>query len=115
MVAPHPDDEVLAVGGLLAQLARLERALCLIALTDGDASHPRSTLWPPHRLAAERPQETQAALAALGAAATQVMRLRFRDGQLAQAGNRLGARIAATAAARRRAVHHLAARRASGP
>ena len=39
VVAPHPDDEVLAVGGLLAQLARLGGAIRVIAVTDGTASH----------------------------------------------------------------------------
>ncbi len=95
MVAPHPDDEVLAVGGLWSQLARLGRVLCLIALTDGGASHPRSTLWPPQRLATERPRETEAALAALGAASTLVRRLQFDDGGLAHASERLSASIAA--------------------
>ena len=94
VVAPHPDDEVLALGGLLSQLARLGRSLCLIALTDGAASHPQSTLWPPQRLAAERPFETEAALAALGATSTQVLRLRFEDGGLSQVISALSARIA---------------------
>lgn len=94
VVAPHPDDEVLAVGGLLSQWAQLGRELCLIAATDGTASHPRSTVWPPERLADERQQESDAALATLGAASTQVLRLRFDDGGLAQAVDRLSARIA---------------------
>ena len=83
MVAPHPDDEVLATGGLWSQLAQLGRPLCLIAATDGDASHPDSLLWPRARLADERPRETQRALATLGADATQVRRLRLPDGGLA--------------------------------
>jgi hypothetical protein len=37
VVAPHPDDEVLAVGGLLALAGAAE----LVAVTDGGASHPR--------------------------------------------------------------------------
>ncbi len=94
MVAPHPDDEVLAVGGLWSQIAQLGRSLCLIAATDGDASHPDSPLWPAARLAAERPRETQRALAALGADATQVRRLRFSDGALAAAIEDFSERIA---------------------
>ncbi len=38
MVAPHPDDEVLAVGGLLALLARAGAEVRVVAVTDGTAS-----------------------------------------------------------------------------
>lgn len=82
IVAPHPDDEVLGTGGLIAELARCHRDVLLIAVTDGTASHPRSTTWPPDRLALERPLETQRALACLGAAGQPVMRLGFQDGTL---------------------------------
>ena len=46
IVAPHPDDEVLGTGGLLARLGRLGRELRLVAVTDGTASHPSSSCWP---------------------------------------------------------------------
>ncbi|KAA8697523.1 LmbE-like protein [Pseudomonas caricapapayae] len=62
IIAPHPDDEVLACGGLMSQLAQLERNLLLISVTDGTASHPGSTLWPVDRLAETRPQESAEAL-----------------------------------------------------
>ncbi len=93
IAAPHPDDEILAVGGLWAQLAQCGSALCLIALTDGTGSHPRSVQWPAERLAQVRPRETEAALAALGAPSTQVVRLGFEDGRLAQTADRLRDRI----------------------
>lgn len=67
--------------------------LCLIALTDGTASHPRSTQWPLQRLTHTRPRETEAALIALGAASTQVVRLGFEDGRLARAADQLHAQI----------------------
>lgn len=88
VVAPHPDDEVLAAGGLLAQLARLGRKACVIAVTDGGASHPGSTVWSAERLARQRPVETARALAALGVEAP-VVRLQLRDGELAGSIGRL--------------------------
>ncbi|EPM97523.1 hypothetical protein A259_30857, partial [Pseudomonas syringae pv. actinidiae ICMP 19070] len=40
IIAPHPDDEILGCGGLMSQLAQLQRNLLLISVTDGTASHP---------------------------------------------------------------------------
>lgn len=78
ILAPHPDDELLGAGGLIALLlasdakgslpthasASAERVL-IIAVTDGTGSHPDSPLWPPERLGRVRPEETQAALTCL--------------------------------------------------
>lgn len=82
VVAPHPDDEVLAAGGLLALATQIGRSIALVAVTDGAASHPASRLWPAERLAAERPRETLAALAALGAHPQALVRLGLPDGGL---------------------------------
>jgi LmbE family N-acetylglucosaminyl deacetylase len=65
VVAPHPDDEVLACGGLLASLAGDSEGL-LISVTDGEGSHPDSPHWTPQRLRDVRLQESRTALAALG-------------------------------------------------
>ena len=84
VVAPHPDDEVLAVGGLLAQLARLAHGrppVRVIAVTDGTASHPGSGEWSVERLVRERPGESRAALRRLGLAIEPV-RLGLPDGGL---------------------------------
>ncbi len=77
VVAPHPDDEILACGGLLQLLA--PAPILLVAVTDGEASHPGSPAWPPERLRATRPCETEAALACLGAA-PDVLRIGIPDG-----------------------------------
>jgi LmbE family N-acetylglucosaminyl deacetylase len=66
VVAPHPDDEVLAVGGLLALLARTGVPVRVIAVTDGTASHRGSIDWPVERLTRERPSESRLALHRLG-------------------------------------------------
>lgn len=84
VVAPHPDDEVIAVGGLLSRLARLGTAIELIAVTDGTASHPASTQWPSQRLARVRPEESRQALRRLGIA-TEPVRLGFGDGRVCEA------------------------------
>ena len=64
VVAAHPDDEVLGVGGTMAILAAAGVRLRLIAVTDGEASHPGAD---PAALRRVRAEETAAALAALGA------------------------------------------------
>ncbi|MFO2464242.1 PIG-L family deacetylase [Pseudomonas sp. 15FMM2] len=66
VVAPHPGDEVVACGGLLQLLSSLDYPLQLISVTDGSASHPGSSLWPPKRLSVFRAQESAEALRRLG-------------------------------------------------
>lgn len=66
VVAPHPDDETLAAGGLMVLVHAAGRELALVAVTDGTASHPGSRRWTPAALAATRPRETAKALAMLG-------------------------------------------------
>nr|WP_315401934.1 PIG-L family deacetylase [uncultured Duganella sp.] len=82
IVAPHPDDEVLACGGLMQLLAAQGSRTVLVAVTDGTASHPGSATMTPASLARLRPRETEAALAALGAAPC-VIRARLPDGAVA--------------------------------
>jgi len=90
VVAPHPDDEILACGGLL-QLA--DRAPLLVAVTDGEASHPGSPAWPPERLRATRPDETRAALACLGIERPVMLRLGIADGGVTAAEADLAQRL----------------------
>ena len=95
IVAPHPDDEILACGGLLQAAARHGLAHLLVAVTDGEASHPGSQAWPPSRLRLERPRETLAALACLGIDQPAVLRLAFADGGVTACEDALAARLAA--------------------
>ncbi|CAJ65058.1 MULTISPECIES: PIG-L deacetylase family protein [Frankia] len=83
VVAPHPDDEVLGVGGLLVRLHALGAAITVVAVTDGDASHPGSPTLAPAELARRRVAEQHAALAALGLAEVPVHRIGLGDGQVA--------------------------------
>ncbi|MBC8130049.1 MAG: PIG-L family deacetylase [Rhizobiaceae bacterium] len=66
VIAPHPDDEALGCGGLLALLAARDRTIHVVFVTDGGASHLGSTAWPRARLALQRESEAAAAMEALG-------------------------------------------------
>jgi LmbE family N-acetylglucosaminyl deacetylase len=82
VVAPHPDDEILGVGGLLSLLARAGSSIHVVAVTDGEASHPGSPTLTPAALAERRVAESRHALDALGAAGAHVERLRLPDGRV---------------------------------
>jgi len=94
VVAPHPDDEILACGGLLQMLSARAQPPVLVAVTDGEASHPGSTDWPVEKLRATRPQETLAALACLGIAAPDLQRIGIADGGVTAAEAMLAQRLA---------------------
>ncbi len=81
-VAPHPDDEVLGVGGLLALLAQAGSRIHIIAVTDGEASHPKSPTLTPKALAARRVAESTRAREALGLRGASVERLGLPDGDV---------------------------------
>ena len=81
LIAPHPDDEVLGLGGNLATLADLDVNLTIVSVTDGEGSHGDSSVWPRERLARERPVELVHALSTLGVDAS-VLRLSLPDGQI---------------------------------
>jgi LmbE family N-acetylglucosaminyl deacetylase len=79
VIAPHPDDEALGCGGLIAALVECGADLAVVFVTDGGASHLRSRLWPRPRLAALRAEEASAALAALGASGAACLHLGLAD------------------------------------
>lgn len=92
VVAPHPDDEVLAAGGLLAQAADRGCQVQIVAVTDGENSHPGSTAYPSAALKQLRSHERHAALQHLNPRA-QVQRLRFEDTRVADHVDALTARL----------------------
>lgn len=89
VVAAHPDDEVLGAGGTIAALAAHGARLRLVALTDGEASHPHEAA----SIGVRRVAETAAALAALGARQTEVIRLALPDSRLAAYEDHVTARL----------------------
>lgn len=66
VVAPHPDDEVLGVGALMARLVARGSRVTVLAVTDGEASSPGSPTLAPRALAARRVAESESACASLG-------------------------------------------------
>jgi LmbE family N-acetylglucosaminyl deacetylase len=86
VVAPHPDDESLGCGGLIAALTDLGAGVSTVFVTDGGASHRNSRLWPRARLAAEREREAATALDRLGAAPQPRRFLRLPDAAMPKRG-----------------------------
>ncbi len=86
VIAPHPDDETLGCGGLIARAVRHSVKVAVIVLTDGDASHPGSKRWPPGALGHLRIGELKRALARLGASDAPLRRLGWGDGKVATQG-----------------------------
>lgn len=93
VLAPHPDDESLGCGGLIAALVAAGAPPWVAVLTDGTGSHPGSAAYPPERLAALRRAEVRDALAALGLPRDRLLFLGLPDGDVARhvawAGDRL--------------------------
>lgn len=82
VVAPHPDDEVLGAGGMLQCMRRLGVEIAVVAVTDGEGSHPDSTACGID-IASLRGRESMAALHRLGCGRTSVTRLGLPDGAVA--------------------------------
>lgn len=66
VVAPHPDDEILGVGVTATRFAAAGVEVAIVAVTDGDASHPDSPTVTPAQLAALRVSESRRACVVLG-------------------------------------------------
>lgn len=82
IVAPHPDDEALGCGGLLAYLSDLGREVWAMLVTDGGLSHPNSASYPRPQLVQARLAEWQAGLTELGIPPERTRALGFPDGNL---------------------------------
>lgn len=80
VVVPHPDDEAVMFGGLLARLAHGGADVRLIAVTDGGAAYP--DLVPCHVLEQLRRDEQRDALDAIGIRRDAVTRLGVPDGEV---------------------------------
>ena len=79
VLAPHPDDESLGCGGLIAEACRRGEPPLVLVLTDGAGSHPDSRAFPPERLVALREQEARNAVAELGLPPGRIAFLRQPD------------------------------------
>ncbi len=72
ILAPHPDDETLGCGGLIAECCAAGRPPFVLVVTDGAGSHPHSTSHPSSRLRAIREGEARQAVALLGLPADRI-------------------------------------------
>ncbi len=86
ILAPHPDDESLGCGGLIAASCAAGLAPVVAILTDGTKSHPDSPRFPPPRLREVREAEARLAVKCLGLPAANLVFLRYEDTKLPASG-----------------------------
>jgi len=79
VVAPHPDDETLGAGGLIATQRRQGVPVTIIAVTDGEAAYLDAV-----GLAETRRAEQEAAVRDLGVQASDIVRLGLPDSKVAK-------------------------------
>jgi LmbE family N-acetylglucosaminyl deacetylase len=78
IVAPHPDDETLATGGLISTLRSDEQDVVVAAVTDGENAYSDAK-----GLGELRSGEQRQALKILGVSSTRTVRLRLPDSDVA--------------------------------
>jgi LmbE family N-acetylglucosaminyl deacetylase len=103
ILAPHPDDESLGCGGMIATACALNVPVHVAILTDGGGSHPGSRAFPPARLAELRAYEARTATAELGLPPANLLFMDVKDTEAPHAGaafDALVVRLAALAHAR---------------
>jgi LmbE family N-acetylglucosaminyl deacetylase len=93
ILAPHPDDESLGCGGLIAACCQRRRPPFVLTLTDGAASHPGSRQYPPERLRTLRAREARRAAATLGLTPDNLAFFGYPDAAL-PTGHEVSARVA---------------------
>lgn len=97
VVAPHPDDEALGCGGLLALLRQAGLPVAAVLVSDGTMSHPRSQLFSLAARQAVREAEFRHALTLLGFDANEPLLLGLPDSRVPSSGAETGFTTAVTA------------------
>ncbi len=95
VVAPHPDDETLGAGGLIASLRAEDIPVDVVAVTDGENAYLNFPEVDSSHLGALREQEQADALACLGVERKHIHRLRLPDSGLAAHEGAIEDRLAA--------------------
>ncbi len=90
VVSPHPDDETLATGGLIAFLRARDVPVTVAAVTDGENCYEGET-----EMGRVRTGEQERALLRLGVSPECVLRFRMTDSDVGSEEERLAGRLAA--------------------
>lgn len=77
LLTPHPDDETLGAGGLIADLRKKNIDVLIIAVTDGENSYPQN-----QNMRRIRQQEQEQALQILGVSKEHIIRLKLTDSSI---------------------------------
>ena len=94
ILIPHPDDEALGCGGLLALLRAANQPVTAVLASDGSASHPNSAVFSAEARRAVREGELRHALSILGIDEEPLL-LRLPDGAVPHAASQPGFAAAA--------------------
>lgn len=78
-LSPHPDDETLGCGGLIADLAKLHWDLKIISITNGEAAYPNIS-----DLAKIRIVELKKSIKILGLSEKNLIGLNLKDGKICE-------------------------------
>ena len=82
IIAPHPDDETLGAGGLIAAARLRGISVRVVAVTDGENAYPENDASQIDALRATRIQEQTSALARLGVSSDDIIRFGLPDSAL---------------------------------
>jgi LmbE family N-acetylglucosaminyl deacetylase len=93
VVAPHPDDEVFGAAGLVQTMGAHHMEVVVVAVTDGEASHPQAVAEQGIDLRSVRRAESTLAFDRLGVHPAAVTRLGIPDGHVADHVDPLIARL----------------------
>lgn len=95
VLSPHPDDETLGAGGLIAAACEKGQRVDIIIITDGSGSHPRSQRYPAKELIELRQAEVESAGTLLGLGPHGISYLGLPDTRAPSSGASFDAAVAA--------------------
>ncbi|MEX0604399.1 MAG: PIG-L family deacetylase [Marinobacter sp.] len=94
IASPHPDDETLGCGGLIARCAEITCPVSVLSMTNGEGSHPGDKAWE-ENLGNIRKLEQHSALETLGLKKPDIISLALSDGGLEQLKGEMYKRVVA--------------------